>query len=510
MLLVYNIYRFVSIGVLLGVVWLDASRHTNVLLYTGSLFIYFVFGLLALYICHRRILKFDQQVLWSGTVDIIAIVLFIQAIGYLQSGLGILLNASIAVLSILAPGRLAIFFASLASCLVLGISTVEYMQYVDRDLSGFFSTGIYGAGFFATALTSWYLASWVRSSEELAQRRSTELVSMQRLNEYIVARLHYGVIFVNPDMQVQVMNPAARLFFNINENQSPRYLQQLSLSLYGRYQQFLARKKEGEQSAQTTLDEPLLRVHFFSASIAAKPAVLIILDDMTTIAQQAQQLKLASLGRFSASIAHELRNPLGIIAHAVQLLGEDDQLNLEDKRLKELIINNCNRMNTVIKNVLQMSRRQQAKPEEIELVKFLKQFKADFCVIDQCDIILKLAGSRKKIIVFDKSQLEQVLVILCENAIQHGRNVAGDVNITIIIKDEAQQMALYVCDTGAGVPEKIRNHIFDPFFSTQRTGNGMGLFIAKDLCEINQARLSLDASKHGCCFAITLNQSNEI
>lgn len=157
-----------------------------------------------------------------------------------------------------------------------------------------------------------------------------------------------------------------------------------------------------------------------------------------------------------------------------------------------------------------MSRRQQAKPEEIELVKFLKQFKADFCVIDQCDIILKLAGSRKKIIVFDKSQLEQVLVILCENAIQHGRNVAGDVNITIIIKDEAQQMALYVCDTGAGVPEKIRNHIFDPFFSTQRTGNGMGLFIAKDLCEINQARLSLDASKHGCCFAITLNQSNEI
>ena len=510
MLLIYNLYRLVNIALLFGLFWVDAYNHVNARLFCGALLLYLLFGFVFLYIWHVRALHFKQQILWSGTVDTIVMVLFINAIGYMQSGLGILLNALVAMLSILMPGRLAIFFAAVASCMLLGISIFQYEYDVQQRLNTFFSTGIYGAGFFATALTAWYFSNWVRMSEGLAKERGLELESMQRLNEYIVGRLQYGVIYVGADMQIKVMNTAAREFFYKDRSKSGLSLRELSFPLYQKYTQFLAKKKEGGLSAHAILDRPYLQVHFFQASISAEPEVLIILDDMAVIAQQVQQLKLASLGRFSASIAHELRNPLGVISHAVQLMDDGGRLNEEDSRLTQLIINNCNRMNAVIQNVLQVSRRQQAKPESIELTSFFKQFKHAFCLINQCEVILNIPQNKKKTIIFDKNQLEQVLVILCDNAMQHGRDEKGDVNITISVKHKGSRLILLLCDHGPGILVELRNDVFEPFFSTVRTGNGMGLFIAKDLCEINQAHLNLHEVEHGCCFSITLNQNHEI
>lgn len=509
MLLTYNIYRFVNIALLFGLFWVDAYNYVDAVRYCGALLLYLVFGLIFLYVWHARSPKFNQQVLLSGTVDTVVMVLFIYVIGYMQSGLGVLLNVLIAMLSILMPGRRAIFFASVASCMLLGISIFQYEYDTPHVVNTFFSTGIYGAGFFATALTAWYFSNWVRMSENLAKDRGRELKSMQQLNEYIVERLQYGVIYVDSDQHIKVINTAARQFFNREKKNAGITLREFSLPLYQKYIQFLAQKRRSGLAAHTILEKPYLQMHFFSASHAVQPAVLIILDDMAVIAQQVQQLKLASLGRFSASIAHELRNPLGVISHAVQLMGEGRH-SKEDMRLQQLILNNSNRMNAVIQNVLQVSRRQQAKPESILLTPFLNRFKHEFCLINQCEISLVIPQNKKKTIVFDKNQLEQVLVILCDNAMQHGRDESGSVNITISLKHEGHRLILLLCDTGHGIPEELRNNVFEPFFSTVRTGNGMGLFIAKDLCEINQARLSLTETKQGCCFSIIFNQTHEI
>lgn len=224
----------------------------------------------------------------------------------------------------------------------------------------------------------------------------------------------------------------------------------------------------------------------------------------STIIQEAQQLKLAALGRFSASIAHELRNPLGAIAHAIQLLGDDGPLSLEDAHLKGLVIKNCDRMNAVIKNVLQLSRSEQAKPQHFELGSFLEQFKQDFCHANACDFKISLTDDAH-MIWFDKSQLEQVLVILCDNAMQHGVGNEDAIHITISMNVNADNTVLVVNDLGKGVPEAHFNAIFEPFFTTLRGGTGMGLFIARDLCEINQARLSIEKTKTGSCFVITIN-----
>lgn len=510
MLYIYNIYRLVSIATLFIIYWLNSYEHPAGyrLYYSLALIFYFFFGFLFLLLCKTRAIRFERQVVWAGTIDIILMVLLIHAIGYIQSGLGVILIATIAMLSILVPGRLAVFFAAIASCMFLGISIFQFVSNAQPDLSGFFSTGIYGAGFFGTSLTAWYLASWVRTSESLARLREKELAGMQRLNEYIVERLHYGILFIAQG-KIKLINSAAREFLQITDTEREIELADCSPALYEKYTHFLSDSNLSTNAAQAILEEPYVQVHFFQAGAADKTAVVIILEDLRDLSQQAQQLKLASLGRFSASIAHELRNPLGVISHAIQLLGEEESLNEEDKRLKELIINNCHRMDGVIKNVLQISRRQQSKPEPIEINSFLKEFKNDYCLTNQCSIHLNVLKNKKKFI-FDKSQLEQILVILCDNAIQHGLNEKGKATITITVRQQGSEFIISVCDEGPGVPSTIRNSIFDPFFSTMRTGNGMGLFIAKDLCEINQARLSLGDSPKGCCFLITSKQIKEM
>jgi two-component system, NtrC family, sensor histidine kinase PilS len=511
LLLIYNFYRiFCVLFFLVFFVFTHSVPNPFDIFYLLTLFVYFIVSLLSFYCYQVRLPKFKTQVLIAGILDIFFIAALTSFIGDMRSGFVVLLNVEVAALSILVPGRLAIFFASIASCTLLGISFIEFFYGKMQDLSTFYSSGIYGASIFATALTAWYLAHRVSISENIAHRRATELAGMQRINEYIVERLHSGVIYVDLERSIQLMNTAAKNFFNVHQQDSYHDLKQLSASLDKKCEQFIDKIQHDQRPVQVILDIPYLRVYFFAAAVDCQTAILIFLDDLSSIAQQAQQLKLASLGRLSASIAHELRNPLGAISHAVQLLGDTECLNNEDTRLKQLIINNCNRMNGVIKNILQLSRREQSKPQVIDFHSFILQFKHDFCVYNQCEIVIEVPETQRTHFVFDKSQLEQVLIILCENSIQHGRNADGKVTIKISLKENSLNTEIYLCDTGPGIPEQFQHDVFEPFFSTASTGFGMGLFIAKDLCEINQARLSMIPVEKGACFTITINHPGEM
>jgi two-component system sensor histidine kinase PilS (NtrC family) len=509
LLLIYNLYRILSVFLFLGFHYYTPASIVYSVLFYCILTVYFVCILIFIGCSYLQILRFERLVLLSGTLDIIALSVMLALIGNLGSGQGVLLNFTIAALSILVPGRLAVYFAALASCLVLCDNLVEYFVYNQKDLGPFYYSGIYGAGFFATALTAWYLSNRVRLSEHLAQRRSDELQGMQRINEYIVGRMSSGIVYVDEHKDIILINAAAREFFGLRKASHISALKHISPVLSEEFDRFVTKVGGKEGIAQVTIEEPFLKLHFFSIVVAEKPAVLISIDDMTYIAQQAQQLKLAALGRFSASIAHELRNPLGAIAHAGQLLGENEHLNSEDKRLKDLIISNCDRMNGVIKNVLQLSRRETSQPAINELPLFLEHFKHHFCLSNSCEFIIKVPKKTLNM-VFDKSQLEQIMVILCDNILKHGRDETGVARIEISAKSKSGSVSLIVSDSGPGVPKEHQDSIFEPFFTTLRNGTGMGLFIARDLCEINQARLALMNVKKGCSFSITQNASDDL
>lgn len=509
LLLIYSFYRISCVFFFLIFFIFSPAPRSFQIPYISLLFFYFILSLFFIICCKKHYPMFKTQVLFSGVLDIVVTTVLISFIGDMRSGFVILLNVMVAALSILVPGRLAIFFAAIASCMILGISFVEYLYDKTHTLFFLYSSGMHGAALFATALTAWYLAHRVRISESIAYHRGNELASMQRINEYIVERLHSGVIYVDSNRQIKLINTAAKHFFNAKHDVPYTNLGQLSAALDEKCALFLKRIRSDVRPVQAMLESPYLRVYFFSSSFEGQTAILIFLEDMSSVAQQAQQLKLAALGRLSASIAHELRNPLGAIFHAAQLLGETKPLNDDDFRLKQLIIKNCNRMNGVIKNILQLSRREQSHPELIEFFSFMTQFKHDFSLHNQCDIIVE-PSSPSIFFIFDKSQLEQIGVILCDNALQHGRDAEGRVHIKISIKQNAVLTELRFSDNGPGVAAELKENIFEPFFTTVLAGSGMGLFIAKDLCEINQAQLALIPTEQGSCFTITINQVSEI
>lgn len=514
MLLIYNIYRFLCIITFIGAGWFEIIRPSSLNTYFFSLSCFFIYGCIFLLFCVKRYFSFFQQVFWSGTIDIIVTVLMLNAVSAVDSGLGILLYVLVAMLSILIPGKMAIYFASIACSMLLITSTLNYLKISTGSFNYFYSIAMYGAGFFATSITALYLANRVKTSELYAERRGKELENIRHLSRYIVEQVRFGVIYLDRLSQIKIINTAAFQLLKVRESKEIKHLQELSRPLNQKYELFREQLHAFHEShtAQAMLPELYLQIYFYSAKSTAKEngEVLIILNDMADIAQQAQQMKLASLGFFSASIAHELRNPLGAISHAAQLLGDEGRFDAESERLKQMILNNCERMNKIIKNVLELSRGKKASSEEIILSSFLKEFKKEYTAINHCSIDLVLPSNEHKVI-FDKTHLQQILVILCDNVLQHGKNIeTRQAEITIQLTHGIRNLELSISDTGPGISETDAGHIFDPFFSTESAGNGMGLFIAKDLCEVNQAQLNLAQFKGGSTFMLNINHANEI
>jgi two-component system sensor histidine kinase PilS (NtrC family) len=243
----------------------------------------------------------------------------------------------------------------------------------------------------------------------------------------------------------------------------------------------------------------------------ARAGTLIFLEDTARMAQQAQQLKLASLGRLTASIAHEIRNPLGAISHAEQLLTEstDSEASTDagDKRLLEIIHTNTARVNDIIENVLQLSRRDLSMPEDLPLKDWLQDFIQEFVHSQKCDpadVALYLEPEDCTVHM-DASQLHQVLWNLCQNGLRHSQDYPGQPKLELHggIAADSRKAFLDIIDHGPGVPPEARQNIFEPFFTTESKGSGLGLYIARELCECNQARLSYVAiPTGGACFRI--------
>ena len=159
----------------------------------------------------------------------------------------------------------------------------------------------------------------------------------------------------------------------------------------------------------------------------SKGPTLIFLEDTTLIAERVQQSKLAALGRLSASIAHEIRNPVGAMSHAAQLLAEDPSLTPQEKRLTDIITKNGERVSTIIDNVLQLSRRDSTRQERIELNAWMQEFLAEFRQTAQIgERILRFDPLLTDLEVrVDPTHLHQLLWNLCENALKYGRGPAA-------------------------------------------------------------------------------------
>lgn len=503
----FNFYRIVIAGVF-TILSLSGKLPPNLSdvdtrLFVGTALGYLVFAIGAMFLVEQRGLTYRLQVYGGVLADVGATSLLMHAAGGVTSGIGILLVMSVAGACLLASGRAAVFFAALASIALLG-ETFFGTLYDGYSPANYTQAGLLGAACFGTAVLASALAERARRSEALAAARALDIEHLSRLNEHIVRRMRAGIMVLDRDGAVVLANDAAAEILGRDSGQLRGALAEISNSLNDSFLRWL---RSGENpSASIGGHGSINALVSFTELGASEPeqhGTLVFLEDAAETRQRAQQLKLASLGRLTASIAHEIRNPLGAISHAGQLLSESPDLTAQDRRLTDIVLQHSQRVNAIIENVMTIGRRHDVVSESFALRPWLEEFCAELEErFELGDGDLALRWLHEPIVIkMDKSQLRQVLWNLSENGLRYAR-AAPLLRFEAGIIESNGRPFLDVRDSGPGLSDTIADRLFEPFATTESSGTGLGLYIARELCESNQASLQLVERQHGCRFRI--------
>jgi two-component system sensor histidine kinase PilS (NtrC family) len=451
----------------------------------------------------RRWPGFATQVVGQVLGDVVALTLLMYASGGVRSGFGMLVVVAVAGGSILAGGRTALLFAALATIAVLA----QELAGALGSEAGFAYTeaGALGASLFAAAVVAHAVARRLRESEALARQRAVDLAGLARLNEHILQRMQSGILAAGPDGRVRLANESARRLLGLPRLEPGMTLESVSPEVALLLGDWRRDRGVGPRSFRPPGAGTEVIASLAAIDLPGSPAALVFLEDLANVTLRAQHLKLASLGRLTASIAHEVRNPLAAISHAAQLLDESPELAAADRRLTRIITEQSQRLNAIIENVLQLSRRRDAELERFPLRDWLAAFVGELSRergLAEADVVLEVEPADLEVRA-DPSQLQQVLQNLCENALRYA-TASPRLRLAAATNPETERPYLEVCDSGPGVPAEAVAHLCEPFFTTERQGTGLGLYIARELCEANQAVLEhLGARERGHCFRIT-------
>lgn len=436
-------------------------------------------------------------------LDLLVLAMISYTCGGMASGMTSLLIIPVAAGSVLIPGILSLFLAAVGSIAVIYVEV-----YLHLSLGGintyYVQAGLLGMILFATATIIQVLSRRLRQNEMLAARQSARIQYLLELNEQVIQRMNTGLVVVDGDDAILISNHAARRLMNFNDsNQYPLVLPDPLLRQLRQW-----RDNPYSHSPPFRLDEdsPRVQAGFSWLKPEERSLALIFLEDFSTVNSRVQQLKLVSLGRLTASIAHEIRNPLGAISHASQLLSESGAIEESDRRLTDIILSHSRRISTIINNILELSRNRSTMPERIDLGPWLQDFVNTFhdASATRADIRVE-PWDDGLAIRFNESQLRQLLTNLCENSLRYGQSHEGAPHVLIRASLDPVSAAaqLDIIDNGPGVSQTDQERIFEPFFTTGKQGTGLGLYICREICEANQARLSYHQSESGgSCFRI--------
>ena len=502
-LAVLNLYRVLVPLVLLGLYSLGGARGLAVYssqVFFGATVFYFCFGLVSVVFVRQRLASANVQTNLQASVDMFVLVLLLHTCGGVASGLGVLFLVPVGALAFLLPPRSALFLAAVAAIAILA-DTIWQQLGGKSDINSYATAGLLGAVLFATSGAASFAAGRMRESEALVRQRDVDLANLAELSQYIVQHLRESLLVVDATDKIRLINESAAEILGDNHavpgalvgEVSPRLLYSLST---------WRQRDQGDESPSSFVAADGARViqpHF--APLGAEPGpTLIFLEDTSLLAERVQQGKLAALGRLSASIAHEIRNPVGAMSHAGQLLAESPQIGPDERRLTDIIQSNSERVSTIINNVLQLSKREPTKLTRLLLGDWLEDFLEEFCATMQVrEAQIGVHESEDDLEVrIDPSHLHQVVWNLCDNAMKYGEAVDGmSFDIKVGRLNPSNRPYLEVSNRGPGIEPKSVDRIFEPFFTGRKGGTGLGLFIARELCQLNRSILLYEGRSGG-------------
>jgi two-component system, NtrC family, sensor histidine kinase PilS len=431
----------------------------------------------------------------NATVDALAVGFILYASGGVASGLAILLVLPVLALTVMASRRDALLIAAVAALAVL-VQQVFVGVTSSAPTGDYVTAGVFGAVLFIVALAMWPVANRLRESEALVRRRDLDLANMAQLSQYIVQHLRESILVVDTHDRIRLINESAAQILGDKHAYPDALIGEASPRLLYLLESW--RRDNGsvappvDQTFVAADGARLIRAHFAPLGTSEPGPVLVFLEDTSLIDERVQQSKLAALGRLSASIAHEIRNPVGAMSHAGQLLAESSNLSSDDRRLTEIIRNNAERVSGIIDNVQRLSRREQARLERLPLMAWTHEFHEEFCQTMQwppARLAVTDASPEVEVRV-DPDQLRQIVWNLCDNALKHA--VGDDQDQRVELRygrmSGSARPFLEVADRGAGVAPEHADRMFEPFYSGGR-GTGLGLFLARELAQTNGATL---------------------
>jgi two-component system, NtrC family, sensor histidine kinase PilS len=494
--------------------WQDQlwRNEYNSELYLKLALSYLIFSLVAALMSWLRIVLLDRRLTLITIIDISFIVMLIYAAGGLESGLGLLLVLATASASLFSQGRLALFYAAIASIALLLEQSYQFISWAQYSVD-YTHAVMLSLSCFATAWLAHSFSKRTIQSEALASQRGIDLENMAQINELITQEIQDGILVVDKDFRIRHRNLATEKLLGHQQ------VEALTLDEYApEVAELLDHWIADEGNLKTTsapkklrLNERDLRLRLMPIGTQRQDGAVIFIEDWSQIQIQAQQMKLVALGRLTANIAHEIRNPLSAISHANQLMQEEGMNQAAIKRMLEIIETNVTRLDQIVKDVLELNQRDRTQQETIHLAKFLEDFHAQFCQTEKIPpayFKMFLAGHDEDVF-FDPRHLHQILWNICRNGWRHGRQKQGSLILSLLESPASKTVTLAIKDDGAGVSDEVIQQLFEPFITTEANGTGLGLYIARELCEANGGTIQYQQTDNGSLFSIQLKRQTE-
>ncbi|MEY4760839.1 MAG: hypothetical protein RLZZ200_695 [Pseudomonadota bacterium] len=503
-----NLYRVVVTAGLFILARLPATASTLSLQHPGAMLwiclLHFCAGCLLVVVRRDRWAHPQWLALIHVGIDAVGFGAIVWAAGGVSSGLGILMLLPVGAMSLLANNRRSSYLMASFATLALLFQQAATQIANNAGMADSLAVGLLGIMLFAVAMGLRPLASRLRDSEARVLRQAMDLENQAQLSQYILQNLRESLLVVDAGDRIRLINDSAADLLGAGDTVRGALLGEISprlLYLLSKWRQSAGLQSAASETFLAADGTRIVQPHFVQLGPGHEDVVLVFLEDTSFIAQKVQQSKLAALGRLSASIAHEIRNPVGAMSHAAQLLAESSSLPAADRRLTEIITGNATRVSRLIGNMLEFSRRGTGTPESVVLSDWLARFREEFLATlqlptDRLSIsAAESPGAAEGVVVrVDPTQLHQIVWNLCQNALTHGGASRGSYPVELHYGRHpgSGRPYLEVSDRGPGVPAELRERAFEPFYTTSGQGTGLGLFLARELAQGNDAALVCD------------------